>query len=314
VELRSFDSYQELIFKKGKTETYTDEKAPPLASKTIKGGTRVLADQAACPFRAFARHRLGAEALDSPEPGLDAMARGSLLHALMAGIWTGLKSSSALSGDLKSTIEKAAENAVQGQELDGRFAELEKQRLIRLANEWLAIERERPAFDVVQIEQKKTLEVGGLSLSGRIDRMDRLADGTHAIIDYKTGRATRSSWLGDRPDEPQLPLYAVSAEEDVTAVAFAMLRAGDMKFSGYGLKDKEIPGVQAAKSWPGLMQYWKTELENLATGFASGAAQVDPKRGLATCRNCDLQPLCRVHQKEDAALRALEEEEGGEWS
>jgi hypothetical protein len=32
---------------------------------------------------------------------------------------------------------------------------------------------------------------------------------------------------------------------------------------------------------------------------------VSPKRGLQTCRHCDLQTLCRVHER----LSALEEEE-----
>jgi probable DNA repair protein len=290
-----------------------DEKAPEVTSKAVKGGTRVLADQAACPFRAYARHRLGAEALDAPEPGLDAMARGSLLHALMAGIWFDLKSSSALSGDLKATIEKAAAKAIGEQGLEGEFAELEKQRLIRLAGDWLEVERKRPAFDVVQIEQKKTIEVGGLSFNGRIDRMDRLLEGdmrgSHVIIDYKTGsRATPNDWMGERPDEPQLPLYAVSETEDVAAVAFAKLKAGEMKFAGFSLREGAIPGVKPAKSWSGLMQYWKTELEKLAHGYADGDARVDPKKGLQTCRKCDLQPLCRVHER----LSALADEEGGE--
>jgi hypothetical protein len=139
--------------------------------------------------------------------------------------------------------------------------------------------------------------------------MDKLADGTHAIIDYKTGsRATPNDWMGERPEEPQLPLYVVSAQEPVSAVAFAKLKTGDMKFAGFSQNEKEIPGVKPAKSWSGLVQYWKTELEGLATGFAEGEASVDPKKGLATCRNCDLQPLCRVHER----LDALEEEEGDE--
>ncbi len=308
VELPRFASYRELIFKAGRTETYTDENAPALTATAVKGGTRVLADQAACPFRAYARHRLAAEALAAPEPGLDAMQRGQLLHSLMAGIWRELKSSSGLSSDLKPLIEKSATAAVADLDLEGRFAELEKQRLIRLAGEWLEVERKRPPFEVVQTEEKRALEIGGLTLSGRIDRMDKLEDGGHALIDYKTGRATRGSWLGERPDEPQLPLYVVSAEENVTAVAFATLRVGEMKFSGFSAREKEIPGVVAAKSWSVLVATWKRELERLASGFASGDARVDPKKGLATCRQCDLQPLCRVYQR----LSALEEEEGEE--
>jgi probable DNA repair protein len=309
VELPSFDSYREMIFRKRKTETFTDEKAEPLHIKTVRGGTRVLADQAACPFRAYARHRLGAEALGAPEPGLDAMARGSMLHGLMAGIWNEVKTRGGLDKDISPVISRAAENAVKEQNIEGRFAELEKQRLIRQAGEWLEIEKKREDFSVVAVERKVEISIANLSLSGRIDRMDRLEDGSHAIIDYKTGsRATPNDWMGERPDEPQLPLYAVTAAEDVAAVAFAKLRTGEMKFAGFSLRENQIPGVKPAKSWSGLMQYWKTELEHLASGFAQGDARVDPKKGLQTCRNCDLQPLCRVHER----LSALAEEGDGE--
>ena len=270
----------------------------------------MLADQSACPFRAFARHRLGAEALEAPEPGLDAMRRGQLLHALMAGVWRTLKSSSFLSSDLKPVIEKSAAEAVASLDLEGPFAALETQRLVRLAGEWLEVERGRSPFDVVHIEQKRSLGIGGLELSGRIDRMDRLEDGSHAIIDYKTGsRVTASDWAGERPDDPQLPLYAVTAPEAVSALAFAKLRAGDMKFSGFSLKEKEIPGVKQAKSWGGLVATWKAGLESLASGFAAGDARVDPKKGLATCRNCDLQPLCRVHERLNALDESKEDQE-----
>jgi len=306
VELPSLASYRDMIFEQRETETFTDEKALPIISKAIKGGTRVLADQAACPFRAYARHRLAAEALEAPEPGLDALQRGQLLHSLMAGIWRELKGSSGLSADLQLLISKSAAAAVADLALEGRFAELETQRLIRLAVDWLDVERQRRPFEVLHIEEKRTLEIGSLTLSGRIDRMDKLEDGGHALIDYKTGRATKSSWLGDRPDEPQLPLYAIGAKEDVTAVAFATLRVGEMKFSGFAAKDQEIPGVMAAKSWSGLVATWKRDLEKLADGFATGDARVDPKRGFATCRNCELHPLCRVHER----ISALGEQEG----
>jgi ATP-dependent helicase/nuclease subunit B len=306
VDLSSFATYRDVLFSSRVLETVEDGKAPALNSKTIKGGVRVLTDQAACPFRAFARHRLAAEGLDAPSEGLDAMQRGQLLHELMAGIWKALGSSASLSQDLKPVIETAAEHAVKKLDIEGRFAALEKQRLIRLAGEWLDIERGRKPFEVVQIEQKRPIAIGGLSFSGRIDRMDKLADGTHALIDYKTGsRVTPNDWLRERPDEPQLPLYAVTAEENVSAVAFAKLKTGDMKFAGLSMNEKEIPGVRQAKSWGGLIASWTAELESLASGYAQGDAKVDPKNGFATCRTCDLQPLCRVHER----LNALDDKE-----
>ena len=60
--------------------------------------------------------------------------RGKLLHALMREIWAELKTSSALQGqDLAPVIERAAAAAVKEVGLEGRFAELERVRLARLA-------------------------------------------------------------------------------------------------------------------------------------------------------------------------------------
>jgi hypothetical protein len=81
-----------------------------------------------------------------------------------------------------------------------------------------------------------------------------------------------------------------------------------MKFLGFSSKEKEIPGVKAAHDWAALTAGWKSALEALARDFAAGRAAVDPKRGLATCRNCDLQTLCRVHERLDAL--GADEEEG----
>jgi hypothetical protein len=231
----------------------------------------------------------------------------------MAGLWRELRSSAALTGDVTASIEKAARAAVTEVGLEGHFAELEVARLRKLASEWLSLERERDPFEVVHTEQKRQLDISGLTLTGRIDRLDKLvageAAGKHALIDYKTGsRVTPNDWLGERPDDPQLPLYAVTAQEGVSAVAFARVRAGNMKFFGFSEGESGIPGARPARDWPALVADWKAELERLAGEFAGGYAPVDPKRGLNTCRRCDLQTLCRVHER----LSALEETEEGE--
>lgn len=294
VEAPAFPGYRDVLFAARARVCVADGIAPPIPAAQVRGGTKVLSDQAACPFRAFARHRLGARALEEPADGLDASARGDLLHELMARLWRQLKDSTALATDVGPAIERAAAGAVAELEIEGRFAALERTRLAKLAREWLAIERERGPFSVAAVEDERGLAIGPLEFSGRIDRMDRLADGTHALIDYKTGQVTRQGWIGERPLDPQLPLYAVTAREDVSAIAFARLKTGQMKFTGYGA-DGAL--VEKAKDWESLKKGWKAELDSLAGGFAAGGARVDPKGGLKACRLCDLQPLCRVHEK-----------------
>src|SRR5690606_18807517 len=66
--------------------------APPLINEEVKGGSAVFKLQAACPFRAFAELRLGARELRQADIGLDAMARGSLMHRVLEKVWHALDS------------------------------------------------------------------------------------------------------------------------------------------------------------------------------------------------------------------------------
>ena len=315
LDLPEFPRLRDLLFKKKNFQTLEDANGPSVPPGPVRGGTRVLADQAACPFRAFARWRLGAAPLEAPLAGPDASDRGRLLHALMRGIWAELKTSAALQSEpLAPVIARAAAAAVKEAGIEGRFAELEHVRLARLAEEWLAVEKARKPFEVLFVEHERSVAVAGLQLSSRIDRMDRLLEGEggHVLIDYKSGyRVTPKDWEPPRPDDPQLPLYAVAAPEELAAVAFAKLRRGAMRFTGFAKSKEAMPRVQVAKNWPALLAEWKKQTEALGTGFAAGDAAVDPKRDLKTCLRCDLQTLCRVYEKFNV-LEEVDEEEGPE--
>jgi ATP-dependent helicase/nuclease subunit B len=306
IALADFPRYRDMLFAHGSLESVADNVAPRVTEKAVRGGTRVLADQAACPFRALARWRLHAEALEEPSAGLDAADRGRLLHALMRSIWTDLRSSRNLRGNLEPVIARAAQAAVKEIGIEGRFGELERARLSKLAREWLELEKARSDFEISALEEKRTIAVAGLELSGRIDRLDNLKSGGHALIDYKTGiNVSPKQWEPPRPDDPQLTLYAVAAKEDIAAVAFAKVRAGSMKYMGFSRAERTIPNVKQARDWKGLFALWRKEVESLGAAFAAGDASVDPKNGLATCRLCDLQTLCRVYEK----LNVLQEKE-----
>jgi probable DNA repair protein len=315
LEVPEIARYRDLLFSKKKLFNVEDARGPAVPPGPVRGGTRVLADQAACPFRAFARWRLGAEPLEAPLAGPDASDRGKLLHALMREIWAELKGSAALqTQSLAPVIERAAAAAVKEVGIEGRLADLERVRLARLAEEWLAVEKARKPFEVLFVEHQRNVALAGLELSSRIDRMDRLLEGEggHVLIDYKSGyRVTPKDWEPPRPDDPQLPLYAVAAPEELAAVAFAKLRRGAMRFSGFGRTRDLLPNVRAAKNWPALLAEWKKETQALGAGFAAGDAAVDPKRDLKTCLRCDLQTLCRVYEKFNV-LEEVEEEEGPE--
>lgn len=311
------EPYREVIHRAARLTEIEDCQATPLSpGARVRGGTAVFRDQAACPFRAFAAHRLGAAGLQGPRPGLDPAERGMLLHQVLAKVWSQVRTRSTLDSlgeeALGKLIEDAAFSAVAGlkrrrpETLAGRFAELEQARLARLVREWLEVELERGEFEVVACEDKRTVALGGVVINAKLDRMDRLPDGRRLIIDYKTGKVQVKHWLGERPEEPQLPLYCVTAGDEVAAVAFGRVRLGEMKYYGLARDGDVLPGAkpfvelkEAAPygTWDGLLTAWHKELTRLGEEFIAGHAPVDPKRYPHTCEFCELGPLCRINER-----------------
>jgi probable DNA repair protein len=319
-------------------EAIPDDLAPPLAPEqatALRGGTRVFADQAACPFRAFAAHRLHAEPLAEPQPGLDPMLRGGLLHATLESFWRDLGSQAALralgEAALHARVIACADAALDALARDRpdlvgpRLRELERQRLLRAVHAWLEIEDQRPPFTVITIESRGEITLGGLRIRVRPDRVDRLADGSLAIIDYKTGRVKIGDWLDPRPDAPQLPLYAVAyasglldaSAHPVRALAYAQLRPGETRLRAVAATDGLLPGATVIgpddarirrPGWDGLMADWSDALVALAGEFIRGEATVAPKSLTASCEFCDLPLLCRVGERAGLAAQLAREQ------
>ena len=314
--------YAHALYAMRTRELIPDAPMVPLPAPTkVGGGAALLRDQAACPFRAFARHRLGAVKLGTPQVGLDAAERGTLLHRVMSLLWTRIETQRrlmamdeiAIKQLVNETVEKAiVETHAKGADnLTGRFAAIEHARLSRLIIAWLGYEMERTPFEVRACEEAREITLSGLTMQLRLDRLDRLADGTHALIDYKTGVAKVASWLGDRPDEPQLPLYFHTSEEAVSVLAFARVKRGArgkvFGFEGVSAIADLLPDVEPIEqkygmekkgylSWDVLVAQWENSLNALVKNFVDGDAQVDPKNGNLTCAQCELQSICRISE------------------
>ena len=312
LEWEAAEHLSTIIHASGERESLRDESGPPIAQGApVHGGTSILKDQAACPFRAFANHRLGARPFERPSPGLDAMERGKLMHEILENFWTERKTHAALVAlgeeGLDERIAWHVDRAVRNfarlhpETFSERFAAIERTRLTRITRTWLRTERLRRPFTVVGIEQSETVIVGGITMSVRIDRIDELDDGRRIFIDYKTSRPAWRKWFGDRPDEPQLPIYATTCRE-VAAVLFVQLKPDEAKFIGIACEDGIVPGVRAFAglpeaeigTWEEIGPHWARTLEAIGRRFLNGEAAVAPKEPNQTCRYCEVGPLCRV--------------------
>ena len=284
-----------------------DEPLPALPPGLVRGGATVLKLQAACGFLAFAEMRLRAGEPQSGSLGLDAGESGNVLHKAMQAFWREVKTQEALrlmSPQERDALLAEAIDASLPRRLradsgwDLAYVEVVKERLRAVLRQWLARELERGPFEVIAVEQDQEVMVGPLTLRVRMDRIDNVGDGVF-FVDYKTGYAADTKqWEGDRPDDPQLPLYALLPDAgELKGVAFAKVRAGrDMKWVGYQAEPGILPASRArnVRDMPSLVEEWKGVLTQLADAFAAGDAGVRPKSFEVNCVRCGQRLLCRL--------------------
>lgn len=286
-------------------ECLWDEAAPPFSRNERTRGVATLKAQSRCAFRGFAETRLDAQSLDHPVPGFNERERGELVHHALEQVWTELRDSSALQllshAEQQRLLEKAARSAVaqvcKRRDPGPRWRRREHLRLQSLLAKWLDIERAREPFSVEALEgSTRIAQLAGLDFRVRIDRVDRLVDGARVLIDYKTG-AANPDWRGERPDNPQLPIYALLLPDALVAVAYAKVNAAEPRFVAESERPRILPRVnisalEGMPSFAALVAVWSRRLERIAGEFASGRAEVAPT--VKACKHCDLHGLCRV--------------------
>ncbi len=287
-------------------ERLTDELAPAFGAGERTRGVATLRAQSRCAFRGFAETRLRCERLERPVPGFNDRERGELIHHALEHVWSVLRDSSALlalSQDaqtrlLDEGVVHALARVCRIRDPGPRWRQRERERMAGVLRKWLDVERRREPFEVEQLEHgTQAARHAGLEFSVRIDRVDRLADGARVLIDYKTGAAS-PDWRGQRPDNPQLPIYALLRSEALVAVAYGRVNAGECSF----IAETERPAIfkpggrksplEGMPSLAALIDVWSQRIENIAADFAAGRAAVAPT--VQACKSCRLHGLCRV--------------------
>jgi probable DNA repair protein len=296
----------------------------------VQGGAGVLTSQSQCPFKAFASARLAAEGWEPAEAGLTPSQRGQLLHAVLHAVWGGPPDGIRSQHELQDLTERSSFVAAHvrrvfagempsglRQRMPRRYLELEELRLTGLVAEWLDYEAARIGFEVAETEAERTIHLAGLTLDLRLDRIDRLIDGSLLVIDYKSGIVSPKCWELPRPGDVQLPLYAGFAlDGELGGLVFAKVRAGDLAFAGHvgdpaatlfaGLKSNSALAKNALTAEQ--LTGWRERIEQLARDFVAGRAEVDPREAPKTCERCGLQTLCRILESENQSQLEDEDE------
>ena len=313
----------------GELENYEDLKGPPWKHpEKARGGASIFKNQSLCPFKAFATHQLRFNSDAETEFGLDFLDRGNVTHMLLEELWSQVESKATLESLTDTQVQRLLTTVID--RVEGQIAQLlsneklsliqlERSRFLKLLNQWIEVEKGRPDdFSVVERESKYSAAWRGIRLEFIIDRLDLTKQGHSVLVDYKTGLVKRADWQGQRPREPQLPLYALLIDEmksnGVSGFAVGQVRRGDCKYIELSEEGIFRSPSRFSKSYEDLWRdgqsQWRVTLDQLADEFLDGYAAAEPIDA-RVCETCELHSLCRI--REFAAQQGVNSSQGSDY-
>ncbi len=245
-------------------------------------------DVRTCPYRFFALRLLGLQEAQELDAELSKREFGSWLHAVLS--------------DFHRARAKEIDAVQDAINLDACAA--------RIAHEWFARdvgfipfaaswpqvrssylawlhEHEAQGWRFESSELEAAVQVQGIGIQGRLDRVDTLAGSgdcqtgaTHMVIDYKTeNAASLAKRVSDPLEDTQLVFYA------------ALLGGSNVRAAYLGVAEKEtkiVPQTQVSEALPMLLQGLAQDAQRISTGHGLPALG----EGMA-CEYCAARGLCR---------------------
>jgi ATP-dependent helicase/nuclease subunit B len=201
---------------------------PPLAARPRQLSVTEIETWLSDPYAIYAKHVLALPALDPLDQSTDAADYGSIVHA---GLHEFLREhGTAWPPNAAERLSAAMELAIRKAGLRPALVAWWSPRVARIA-EWVAAEETRRRSEkwpvTIASEVRGLIDFerpgGAFRLVGRADRVEQYADGSLAILDYKTGYAPSQREV-ETGFAPQLPLEALMAEAGAFATVEGPVR------------------------------------------------------------------------------------------
>jgi len=207
---------------------------PPAKDRPRRLSVTELDRLKADPYAFYARAVLRLPVLDPVDADASAAWRGTKVHEVLE-CWAKEDACD------PAKLRPRAEAMLKAAETHPLVRALWEPRLIE-AIDWISAEMAQmkaAGRRFLVAEEKGELDIYGVTLSGRADRIDRMPDGTLAIVDYKTGNAPNAKQVKGGYAQ-QLGLIGLMAERGAfkgvtgTAAAFEYWSLARNKDDGFG--------------------------------------------------------------------------------
>lgn len=241
-------------------------------------------DLRTCPYRFFALRQLGLQSVDELDAALDKRDFGLWLHEVLKRFHEALAKQPQPDADAqRAALDAASEATTQAMDLgDGEFLPFAaawpavRDGYLR----WLAQHQATGAvFD--SAETAHTQRLGDIKLVGRIDRIDRLPDGSPWVLDYKTENGAKTAArVKDPLEDTQIAFYGALLPNDTLQGAY--VNVGERE----GTKAYLQPDMVQARD--ALIDGIIHDMQRIGQGAALPALGEG-----SACDFCQVRGLCR---------------------
>jgi DNA helicase-2/ATP-dependent DNA helicase PcrA len=207
-----------------------------------------------------------------------AMQYGASIHRVLRTYFDAIRFGREISDE--AVLEQFKQDLGQAGIQDPYQFQLYLEQGLRQLGEFLANRRKQPHPEVIHTEEWFDVPLGDVTLTGRVDRMDRTGDGRVVVTDYKTGKPRSQD---DADESLQLSIYALAVKAkwgyEVERLVFHNIE-----------EDAAVSTLRSAIQ----MQEARAEVEKVAQQIADGKFEANPG---FYCNFCSYRNLCPATEK-----------------
>ena len=279
------------LTKARKTILAGDPVPPMQTGERVAGGATTIQLQLSDPAAAFITGRLGVKRLQTQAVGVPAAVRGNIIHDALYRLYLDKPSRSDVENwsddDLHARLTGALQQAFGRHERHSdkvlhELLALERQRMKTLLRRFVELDSARADFDVIEVEHELAFSSASVSLQLRVDRIERYADGTLGVIDYKSGAHRKLLQADGEPREIQLVAYAYALDGRVSSLALANIDSREVAFEGAGR------GYDEPDDWDDRLGTWVQSVIQACDELSGGDVRLNAARGVTDARPLNL--------------------------
>jgi RecB family exonuclease len=258
-----------------------------------------------CPFKFYAQHVLRLEEEPEDEEVMDPRRQGEFVHGVFEDFfkaWRDAGHGAITSGNLdtaRTVFREVVEGALA--DLSEGEAGLERTRLLgspAAAGLGEAVFRMEAERDVPVVERLLEHRLTGdlrmataageraVTIRGKVDRIDLLADGTFRLIDYKLG------WPPDRGRALQLPIYGLWAQQNLAGRRGRAWTLGEAVYLAFKGPRRVVPLFSKPEQRDEVLASAQQRLADAIDQIAAGSFPPSPT-DVFLCESCSFAAVCR---------------------